>query len=165
MINVDGRVWRQVKEPTSYVSQGLCSRLVVMCGKVIANDDCPWSQFCSKNSADVDTKCLTIHCAFDDPRRDQIVVHQACNERLRSPRTKRCIHFQALSPQAAPLVAGQIGFYGCLVNEDKLIRMRLHGRKIVSEPVMAALLHMGAQPFGGNQKLFLYVDRACAGTV
>ena len=35
--------------------------------------------------------------------------------------------------------------------------MRLHGRKMVFEPVSAALLHMGAQPFGGNQKLFLYV--------
>ena len=73
----------------------------------------------------VGTKGLTIHCAFDDPRRDQIVVHQACNERLRSPRTKRGLHFQALSAQAAPVLARQIGFYGCLVNEDKPIRMRL----------------------------------------
>jgi hypothetical protein len=39
-------------------------------------------------------------------------------------------------------LARQIGFYGCLVNEDKLIRMRL---KVVSEPVSAAFLHMGAQ--------------------
>jgi hypothetical protein len=77
MINVDGRVWRQVKEPTPDVSQDLRSRLVVMCGKFISNDDCPWSQFWSKNIADVGTKGLTIHCAFDDPRRDQIVVQQA----------------------------------------------------------------------------------------
>ena len=41
MINVDGRVWRQVKEPTPDVSQDLRSRLIVMCGKFIANDDCP----------------------------------------------------------------------------------------------------------------------------
>ena len=33
----------------------------------------------------------------------------------------------------------------------------MHGRKMVFEPVSAALIHMGAQPFGGNQRLFLYV--------
>ena len=77
-------------------------------------------------------------------------MHQACNERLRSPRTQLGIHFEALSAQAAPVLAGQIGSYGCLVNEDKPISMRLHGRKMVSEPVLAALLYMGAQPFGGK---------------
>jgi hypothetical protein len=94
-----------------------------------------------------------------------IVVHQACNERLRSPRTKRGIHFQALSAQVAHVLVGQIGFYGFLVNEDKLIRMGLHGRKVVFEPVSAAFLHMGAQPFGGNQRPFYMCNRACAGTV
>ena len=78
MQNVDGRVWRQVNEPTSDVSQDLRSRIIVMCGKFIAKDDCLWSKFWSNNIADVGTKGLTIHCAFDDPRRDQIVVLQAC---------------------------------------------------------------------------------------
>ena len=103
---------------------------------------------------DIGFKGLTIHCVFDDPRHDQIVVHQACNESLRSSRTQLGIHFEALSAQAAPVLAGQIGFYGSLVNEDKPIRMRLHGRKMVSEPVSAAFLHIGAQPLGGKQPFF-----------
>ena len=52
-----------------------------------------------------------------------------------------------------------------LVNEHKLIRMRLHGRKTVFELVSAALLHMGAQPLGGDQRLFNMCTWACAGTV
>ena len=122
-----------------------------MCGEVVANDDSDELQFWSENFLDIGFKGLTIHCVFDDPWHDQIVVHQACNERLRSPRTKLGIHFEALSAQAAPVLVGQIGFYGCLVNEDKPIRMRLHGRKMVPEPVSAAFLHIGAQPFGGKQ--------------
>ena len=86
-------------------------RLVVMCGEVVATDDSSGLQFQSKIVLDICFKGLTIHCACDDPRRDQIVVHQACNERLRFPRTKRGIHFQVLSAQAAPVLARQIGFY------------------------------------------------------
>ena len=86
-------------------------RFVVMCGKVVATDDSSGLQFQSKNVLDIGFKGVTIHCACDDPRRDQIVVHQACNERLRFPSTKRGIHFQALSAQAAPVLARQIGFY------------------------------------------------------
>ncbi|NEK24179.1 hypothetical protein GV827_17470 [Sulfitobacter sp. JBTF-M27] len=39
-------------------------------------------------------------------------------------------------------------------NKDKPIRVRLHRRKVVPEPVFAPLFHMCAQPFGGNQRLF-----------
>ena len=77
-----GGVWRQVKEPAPHISQNHRRRLVVMCGEVVATDDSSRLQFRSKNVSDICFKDLTIHCAFNDPRRNQIAVHQACNERL-----------------------------------------------------------------------------------
>jgi hypothetical protein len=35
--------------------------------------------------------------------------------------------------------------------------MRLHGWNMVAEPIVAALFYARAKPFGGNQRLFLYV--------
>ena len=88
-----GGVWRQVKEPAPHIPQN--RRLVVICGEVVATEDSSGLQFRNENVLDIAFKDLTIHYVFDDPRRDQIVMHQACNERWRFPRTKRGIHFQA----------------------------------------------------------------------
>ena len=88
-----GGVWRQVKEPTPHIPQTRRRRLVVMCDEVDATDDSSKLQFWSENVLEIGFKDLTIHCAIDEPQREQIVVYQACNERLRYPRTQRGINF------------------------------------------------------------------------
>jgi len=50
-------------------------RLVLICGEAVAIDNSAGLQFRSENVSDIGLKGLTIHCLFDDPPRDQIVVH------------------------------------------------------------------------------------------
>ena len=92
-----GGVWRQVKEPASYIAQSRSRCFVVVDGQVVANDDNFGLQLWSGNASDIDLKGLTIHRALDNPRRDQMVVCQNNDECLRSPCAKRDIHFQAFS--------------------------------------------------------------------
>ena len=92
-----GGVWRQVKEPASYIAQSRSRCFVVVDGQVVANDDNFGLQLWSGNASDIDLKGLTIHRALDNPRRDQMVVCQNNDECLRSPCAKRGIHFQAFS--------------------------------------------------------------------
>ncbi len=95
--------------------------------------------------------------ALGDPWRDQAVVCQVRDERLRAPCAKRCIHFQTLAPQAASSEPGQFGLHCRFINKDDPVGMRLHGGHPVSKPVTAQMLHTCAEPFCGGQRLFLYV--------
>ena len=89
-----------------------------MGGKVVANDDSAKLQLRGKDIADLGLKRLAIHCTADDPRSDQIVLGQARNKCLGSLSSKWCAHLQAAYIQATAILAGQICFYGSLINED-----------------------------------------------
>lgn len=86
------------------------SVLVAMRREVVTDYDGSRLQFRRKNVADVCSEGLSIHCAFDHPWRDQTVMGETCDERLRAPCTEGCAHFQALAAQAASPQPCQIGF-------------------------------------------------------
>ncbi len=131
--------------------------LVAMRREVVTDYDGSGLQFRCENVPDICGERISIHCPFDHPRRDQAVMGQARNERLCAPCAEGGVHFQTLTAQAAPPQSGQVGFDRCFINEHKPVRMCAHRGDAVSEPILPQVLHTRAEPFGGDQRLFLYV--------
>ena len=119
--------------------------------EIVTDHDGSRQQFRRKDLPNVCGEGFSVHCAFDHPGRDQAVLGQTRDERLRAPSAEGRGHFQALATQAAPSQAGQVGFDGSFVNKYKPVRMCSHGGDAVSEPVLPQMFYPCAQPFGRDQ--------------
>ena len=140
------------------VAQGLCCLLVPVGREVIEDDDGTRGDLGDEHFADVGGKGGAVHRTLDDPWCDQGILCQTGDQGLGSPTAKGRIHRQALAPFRPPTQAGQIGLHGSFINEDNAIRQGRNGGKPMFEPVGALLFYLGATAFGGNQRLFLYVN-------
>lgn len=140
------------------VTQGLRSFFVPVCRQIVEDHDSAGRNFRHQYLTDVSSKGCSIHCPFDDPWRDERVLCQACNQRLSSPTAKGRIHVQAVTPFGPAVQTGEVRLHGGFVNEHYTFWQFRNGRKAMSEPVCALLLYLCATAFGGNQRLFLYVN-------
>lgn len=80
---------------SSHALERGCRFFVAMRCQIIEHDHRARCNFGHQHLADVDGEGGRIHCALDGPRRNQGFVRQACNQRLRSPDSKRGVHRQA----------------------------------------------------------------------
>lgn len=69
-----GSVRRQVEEPTSVITRGLCCLLVPVRGQLVRNDRGPGRDFFDENFPDAGRKGRAIHRALDEPGRNQRVL-------------------------------------------------------------------------------------------
>ena len=53
--------------------------------EVVADHDSPRFDLWHQNLADICCEGCSIHCALDDPGRDQLIMGQTCNEGLGAP--------------------------------------------------------------------------------
>jgi len=97
-------------------TQSFGSLLIAVGREVIKDDHGSGFKFRHQNMFDVSCKSRTVHRASDDPRSDQSVLCQACNECLRAPAAKGCVHLQALTTWSAASQAGQVCFHGCFIH-------------------------------------------------
>ena len=104
--------------------------------EIITDHDGSRQQFRRKDLPNICREGVSVHCAFDHPRRDQAVMGQTRDERLCAPSAEGRGHFQALATQAAPSQAGQVGLDRIFVNEHNPIGMRLHFGDAVSQPFL-----------------------------
>lgn len=152
-----GRVWWQVEEPAAVVTQGLCCLRVAVRGQVVQDDDSAGRDFLDEDFSDVGGKCRAIHRALDDPRRNQRVLGQTRDQRLRSPTAKRSVHGQPLSLTCPAPEPGEVRLSRRFVNEHHTVWHPGDGWRTISGPIVALSSYLGATAFGGHQRLFLCV--------
>lgn len=140
------------------VAQGLSCFLVPVGGQVVEDDDRAWGDLRNQYLADVGGECGAIHCPLDDPRSDQRVLCQTCDQSLGSPTAKWHIHRQAVPSFRPSTQAREVRLHRGFINEDNAIRQSRNGRKPMFEPVSPLLPYLGATALGGNQRLFWYVN-------
>lgn len=128
-----------------------------MRGEVVQDDNGARFELWYQHLLDVGLKGFAIHCALDDPRRNQRVGAEACDESLCTPRPEGRLHDQPLASLGPATLAGQVGFDRGFVNEDNLIRSGRDRWQSILEPFVALLSYPCAPSFGGDQCLFLYV--------
>ena len=80
------------------LGEGLCCLFVPVGRQVIESGDSAGRDLGDQHFADVGGEGGAIHCALDDPWRDQCVLCQASNQRLRTPTAKGRVHRQAFTP-------------------------------------------------------------------
>jgi len=134
-----------------------CGFFVAMGSEVVQNHCGAGRDFGDQHLADICSECRTVHCSLDDPGGNEGVVGQACDEGLRTPAAKRCVHRQTFAAWGPPAQAGEIGFDRCFVKKYNAFRHARYGGQVVGEPVFASLSYIGSAALGGNQRLFLCV--------
>lgn len=78
-------VWWQEQEPASGFAHGFGSDGILVRGQVIQDDDSTGSQFWYQHLFDVSGESVAIHRPLDDPRCNQCIGTEACDEGLCSP--------------------------------------------------------------------------------
>ncbi len=140
------------------VAQGLCGLLVTIGGQVVEDHGSAGFDVWDQHVANVGDKGGAVHRPFDDPRCDQGIPGQACDQCLCAPAAKGRIHRQALAPLCPSTQAGQVRFYRGFINEDNAFGQGRNGRQTMSEPVRALLPYLGTTALARDQRLFLYVN-------
>ena len=79
------RGWRQEQEPASGSAQGFDRGGILVRGKIVQEDSGSGFQFWDQHLLDLGREGFAIHRAFDDPRCNQRVGAEACDEGLRAP--------------------------------------------------------------------------------
>lgn len=80
-----GAVARQEEEPARRVAPCLGSGGAFVGGKVVEDDNGSGFQFWYQHLLDLGCECFAIHRAFDDPRCNQRVRAEACDEGVLAP--------------------------------------------------------------------------------
>ena len=137
------------------VTQGLCCLPVPVCGQVVENDDRSGGDLGDKHFTDVGGKRRAVLCTFYDPRRDQCVLGQARDKRLRAPTPEGRIQCQPLTDSGPTAQAGQVGLQSRFINKQNAIRQGANGRLPMFEPISPLLPYLGTTALGGNRRLFL----------
>lgn len=104
-------------------AQGRCRCLVLVGGEVVEDDNGTRFDFRHQHVAHIGSKGGAIHCAFDDPRRDQGVLAQPGDQGLGSPAAKWRVHRQPVAAQGPSPHACEVGFHGSFINEHNAIGM------------------------------------------
>ena len=89
--------------------------------EIVADHDSSRFDLGHQDLPDIRCKRLPVHCALDDPGRDQLIMGQACDEGLGSPGTEGS---RSIEPGAAfrpPTQPYHVGFYAGFVNEDHAV--------------------------------------------
>ena len=149
-----GRVRRQEEDPASMRRQGRCRFLVLVGGKVVEDDDGARFNFRYQHFVQIGCEGRAIHCALDDPRRDQGVLAQPGGQRLGSPTAKWRVHRQPLAAQGPSPQAGEPGFHSGFVNKHNVIGMPPNRWQPMGKPFGALVSCLGTAAFGGDQRLF-----------
>lgn len=100
------------------IAQGLRGLLVAMGREVIEDDDGARRDLGDQHLADVGGKDGAVHYTLDDPRSDQGILCQACDQRLGAPTAKGRIHRQALPSFRPSTQAREVGLHRGFINED-----------------------------------------------
>jgi len=103
-----GAVWRQEQEPAPSLPHRLSRGGVLVGGEVVENDDGSGGQFWDEHLGDISRESRTVHRALDHPRRNHGIGGEPCDERLRSPRSKRRIHEQPIPTRGPSPEPGQV---------------------------------------------------------
>lgn len=140
------------------IAQGLGGFFVSVCRQIVEDHHGSGCDLRDQHLSHIGGKGGSIHRSLDDPRRDQRVWCEACDQRLRSPTAEGRIHCQAMAPLRPATQAGQVRLHGGFVNEDNAIRQGGNSGEAMFEPVGALLLYLGPPALGGDQRLFLYVN-------
>ncbi len=101
--------------------------------------------------ADVGGKSRAVHCALDDPWRDQGILRQARDQGLRSPTSEGRVHRQAFTPFRPPSQAGEVRLHRGFVNEDNPVWHPRDGGQAMFEPIAAQLSYLGATTLARDQ--------------
>ena len=112
---------------------------------------------------DVSVKCRTVHCPGDDPRRDQRILCQSGNKRLRPPFSERCGTIKSLTNRRTSSQAGQVRFDSGLVDEDQPVWFLAQPRLAACDPVPACQSQRGPITFRGDQSFFYMTTRRAPG--
>jgi len=138
--------------------QSLCRFLVLVGSEVVEDGDGARFDLRHQPFAHIGCEGMAIHCALDDPRRDQGVLAQSGDQRLGSPTAKWRVHRQSLASQGPPPQAGEVGFHGGFVNKNNAIRAPPNRWQPMGKPFGALVLYLSTAALGGDQRLFLYVN-------
>ncbi|WP_416376273.1 epoxide hydrolase N-terminal domain-containing protein [Yoonia sp. 67-2] len=107
----------------------------------------------------IGVKRRRVHCARDDPRRDQCILRQPGDECLRAPFAERGCAVEPLTHRRTPPKAGEVGFDSSFINKDKPVRCQAHPRLTAGDPVPPRLTQHGSVTFGRDQPFFYMTTR------
>lgn len=128
-----------------------CGFLVPVDGEVVENDDRAGGDLRDQNLPDICREGGAVHCAIDDPRRDQSLMGQPGDQGLGPPTAKRGVHGQPRSTRAPASQAGEVRFHRRFIKEDNTFRRFDDGGQAMPDPVMALFPYLRASTLGGNQ--------------
>lgn len=89
--------------------ESLCGALALMGRQVVENDHRSRLQGGCELSFDVGLKGGSVHCSLDDPRRDQRIMGQSCDEGLRAPLAKGRSSIEPLAHRCPSAQTGKVG--------------------------------------------------------
>jgi hypothetical protein len=115
------------------------------------------SAFCRLACNESSGKGGAVHCALDDPRRDQRILCQARDQRLRSPAAEGRVHGQPFASRGPAAQAGEVRLHCGFIEEDDALGPCAYGGKAIPHPIGPLLPHLGAAALGGDQRPFSYV--------
>ena len=143
-------VGRKVQEPAALRSEGLGCAGILVGAEIVEDDDSATLKDWGKLGFDIDceggaigtplvrvTMATAVHGTRDDPRGDEGISGQPCDECLGAPAAKGRCGVQTLALRAAAPRPGHVGLDGGLIDEDQPVGRSLHRRQAVLYPVPA----------------------------
>ena len=104
--------------------------------------------------SDVGVESIAIHCAVEDPGRDEFVASEARDEGLGSPFAEWRFGVQALAAWAASPDRRHVRLHGCFVDEHQPRRLLTHGGLAMLLPITPSRFDVRASLLRGQERFF-----------